>query len=149
MKASQACIDLIERFEGFSDKPYMCPAGKPTIGFGSTFYEDGTPVKMTDAPITKERAKDIVFTVLYRKFEPFVNNMLSVPVTQNQYDALIDFAYNVGVGNLKSSTLMRRLQAKDYEGAANEFLRWNRAGNKVLSGLTKRREAERTLFLTK
>jgi len=147
MKASQKCIDLIEKFEGFSDKPYLCPAGKWTIGFGSTFYEDGTPVKQTDAPITKERAKDIVFTVLYKSFEPFVNNMVTVPINQNQYDALVDFAYNCGVGNLKTSTLMRKLNAGDKAGAADEFLRWNKGGGKVLAGLTKRREAERALFL--
>jgi GH24 family phage-related lysozyme (muramidase) len=147
MKASQKCIDLIKQFEGFSSKPYLCPAGKATIGYGSTFYEDGKPVTMQDAPISEERAKDIVFTVLYKNFEPFVNNMVTVQITQNQYDALIDFAYNCGVGNLKTSTLMRKLNAGDKTGAADEFLRWNKGGGKVLAGLTKRREAERALFL--
>lgn len=148
MKASQSCIDLIKQFEGFSAVPYRCPADKATIGYGSTFYEDGKPVTMQDPPITEERAKDIVYTVLYKNFEPFVNNMITVPVTQNQYDALVDFAYNVGVGSLKTSTLMRKLNAKDYKGAADEFLRWNKSANKELAGLTKRRQAERALFLS-
>lgn len=147
MKASQACIDLIKQFEGFSSKPYLCPAGKATIGYGSTFYEDGKPVTMQDAPISEERAKDIVFTVLYKNFEPFVNNMVTVQINQNQYDALVDFAYNCGVGNLNTSTLMRKLNAGDKAGAAEEFLCWNKGGGKVLAGLTKRREAERALFL--
>ena len=146
MKASQACIDLIKRFEGFSSKPYLCPAGKPTIGYGSTFYEDGKPVTMQDPPITEERAKDIVYTVLYKNFEGPVNNYITVPVTQSQYDALVDFAYNVGVGNLKTSTLLRKLNAKDYQGAADEFPKWNK---QQLPGLAKRRQAERDLFLTK
>ena len=147
MKASQACIDLIKQFEGFSSKPYLCPAGKATVGFGSTFYEDGTPVKLTDPPITEERAKDIVYTVLYKQFEYALNNAISVPVTQNQFDALLDWTYNVGVGNMKTSTLLRKLNQKDYAGAADQLLMWNKAGGKELAGLTKRRQAERALFL--
>jgi lysozyme len=147
MKASQSCIDLIKQFEGFSSAPYLCPAGKATLGFGSTFYEDGTPVTMQDAPITEERAKDIVYTVLYKQFEPALNNAITVPVTQNQFDALLDWTYNVGVGNMKTSTLIRKLNQKDYEGAADQLLMWNKAAGKELAGLTKRRQAERALFL--
>lgn len=144
---SDKCYDLIKTFEGFKAKPYKCPAGVPTIGYGSTFYEDGTKVKLTDAPITEARAMDLLGNVV-NDFSKQVNKLIKVEVTQHQYDALVDFAYNVGVGNLASSTLLKKLNAKLYDETAEQFLRWNKAGGVILVGLTKRRNAEKELFLS-
>lgn len=147
MKASNELIKMIESpdFEGFSSKPYLCPAGIPTIGYGSTYYEDGTHVKLTDAPITKERAEAILRSEL-GTYESAVNSFVKVPMTQGQFDALVDFAYNAGTGNLQKSTLLKKLNAKDYKGAAGEFDKWVYGGGKKLGGLVKRRAKERTLF---
>jgi len=145
MKASQRCIDLIHRFEGFRESPYICPGGVPTIGYGSTRYPDGTRVNMTDAPITKERADEIMRATLVQ-YEDAVNRYVRVTLNQNQFDALVDFAYNAGAKNLLNSTLLRKLNDKDYEGALSEFERWVYAGDKILPGLVRRRMAEKALF---
>ena len=144
---SGKCYDLIKTFEGFSAKPYKCPAGIPTIGYGSTFYEDGTKVKMTDKPITETRGMELLGNVV-NNFAKQVNSLIKVPVTQHQYDALVDFAYNLGVANLASSTLLKKVNAKLFAEAAEQFPRWNKAGGVVLTGLTKRRNAEKELFLS-
>lgn len=148
MRASDRCLGIIREFEGFSAKPYRCPAGIPTIGFGSTRYEDGTPVKLTDAAIDKERAEAIMRATLAREYEPAVQRYVTVELTQGQYDALVDFAYNAGPQNLRTSTLLKRINAGDYAGAANEFGKWVYGGGKVLPGLVRRREAEKRLFLS-
>lgn len=145
MKASEKCLDLIRRFEGFRSKPYRCPAGVPTIGYGSTRYADGTPVKLTDAPITQAQADDIMRATL-GEYENAVNRYVTVPLSQNEFDALTDFAYNAGAKNLLNSTLLRKLNAGDRKGAAKEFDRWVYANGQVLPGLVKRRMAERVLF---
>lgn len=147
MKASERCLDLIRRFEGFRSKPYRCPAGVPTIGYGSTRYADGRPVKLTDAPITQEQADDIMRQTL-GEYENAVNRYVTVPLSQNEFDALVDFAYNAGAKNLLNSTLLRKLNAGDRKGAAREFDRWVHANGEVLPGLVKRRMAERNLFET-
>jgi len=144
---SGKCYELIKRFEGFSSKPYKCPAGIPTIGYGSTFYEDGTKVKMTDEAITEARGMDLLENVV-NDFAKQVNKLIKVEITQNQYDAIVDFAYNVGTGNLASSTLLKKVNAKLFNEAAEQFPRWNKANGVVLSGLTKRRNAEKELFLS-
>lgn len=145
MKASEKCLDLIRRFEGFRSKPYRCPAGVPTIGYGSTRYADGRPVKLTDAPITEAQADDIMRQTL-GEYENAVNRYVTVPLSQNEFDALVDFAYNAGAKNLLNSTLLRKLNAGDRKGAAREFGRWVHASGEVLPGLVKRRMAERALF---
>lgn len=147
MKASEKCLDLIRRFEGFRSKPYRCPAGVPTIGYGSTRYADGTPVKLTDASITQAQADDIMRATL-GEYENAVNRYVTVPLNQNEFDALVDFAYNAGAKNLLNSTLLRKLNAGDRAGAAKEFDRWVYANGQVLPGLVKRRMAERNLFET-
>lgn len=144
---SVKCYGLIKLFEGFSAKPYKCPAGVPTIGYGSTFYEDGTKVKMTDSPITEARGMDLLANVV-NDFSKQVNKLIKVEINQNQYDAIVDFAYNVGVANLASSTLLKKVNAKLFKEAAEQFPRWNKANGVVLSGLTKRRNAEKDLFLS-
>ena len=148
MTTSQKGVDLIKRYEGLSLKPYLCPARIPTIGYGSTIYPDGTKVTMRDAPITKERAEEILKFVL-TTFERAVNKLVTVPINQNQFDALVSFAYNVGGVHLADSTLLKMLNKGDYAGASEQFGRWVKAGGKTLPGLVARRESEKELFNTK
>ena len=147
MNPSERCLDLIREFEGFSAKPYLCPARVPTIGYGSTRYEDGTPVKLTDPPITRERANAIMLATLAREYAPAVNRYVQRALEQHQFDALVDFAYNAGAQNLRTSTLLKKINAGDMTGAAGEFARWIYADAKKLSGLERRRKAEADLFL--
>lgn len=140
-------IDLIKDFEGFRSKPYLCAAGVATIGFGSTRYADGTKVTLQDKPITRDEAHKLLLDTLV-PFENTVNKNVTVGLTQNMFDALVSFVYNVGSGNFVGSTLLKKLNKEDYHGAADQFLRWDKAGGKVLAGLTKRRKAERALFLS-
>ena len=145
MKASSKCIDLIRRFEGFKPAPYLCPAGKATIGFGSTRYADGRAVTLEDDPITESEALALLHETL-TQYEQAVTKAVKVPITQNQFDALVDFAYNAGAGNMASSTLVKKLNLGDLKGAAAEFDRWVFAAGVRLRGLTLRRQAERELF---
>lgn len=142
MKTSQKGVDLIRHFEGLSLKAYKDSVGVVTIGYGST----GPQVQMGQT-ITESQAETLLLKDLSR-FEKGVADLVKVPLNQNQFDALVSFSFNLGLGNLKSSTLLRKLNSMDYAGAANEFERWNRAGNKVLAGLTRRRLAEKELFLS-
>lgn len=145
MKTSPIGLSLIKESEGLRLKPYLCPAGVPTIGYGNTFYEDGTKVTMKDKAITPERAHTLLLLIA-AKFEKEVNAMVKVELTQGQFDALVDFAFNLGSGNLKSSTLLKKLNAGDYAGAANEFSKWVNSGGKPLPGLVTRRAKEKALF---
>lgn len=145
MKASQNCLAIIQEFEGFSAKPYLCPAKVPTIGYGSTRYADGTKVTLNDAPISKEQGDQLLLDTL-GQYEDAVGRLAHVPLNQNQFDALVDFAYNCGVGNLEKSTLLKLLNAGDYKGAAVQFGVWVRGGGVELPGLVRRRAAERKLF---
>ena len=140
-------IDTIFRFEGFESQPYLCPAGIPTIGYGSTRYADGTKVTLNDEPITHDDAIELLYATI-TPFEDAIHKNVTAPINQNQFDALVSFVYNVGAGNFAKSTLLKKLNKADYQGAGDEFLRWNKAGGKVLNGLTRRRDAERALFLT-
>lgn len=147
MKTAKRGVDLIKEFEGFRAKPYRDAVGIPTIGYGNTYYEDGRPVKLTDAAISRQRGEELLKSVLAR-YEAAVNRYVQVPIGQNQFDALVSFAYNVGNENLRKSTLMKLLNERKYSLAANQFTRWNRAGGRVLPGLTRRRVRERELFLS-
>ena len=146
MNASQNCIAIIKQFEGFAPHPYQCPAGVWTIGYGSTRYADGKPVGPNDKPITEGQAEEILFATL-KQYEDCVTRYVTVPLNQNQFDALVDFAYNAGAQNLRTSTLLRWLNAGNYSAASQEFGKWVNAGGVRLSGLVKRRETERKLFL--
>lgn len=147
MTVSDKGIELIKKFEGLSLKPYLCPARIPTIGYGNTFYEDGSKVTMSDKLITAERATAML-KVVVSQFAVGVAKLITFKgVSQHQFDALVSFAYNVGLGNLKSSTLLKRVNKNEMELASMEFKKWDKAGGKVLAGLTKRREAERNLFI--
>lgn len=146
MKLSPKGIDLIKQFEGFRPRAYLCPAGVPTIGYGSTLYANGKPVKLTDLAITEHIALDLLKATLV-KYENAVFRYVQVNINQNQFDALVSFAYNLGNAALLGSTLLRKLNAGQYLQASNEFKKWVFADGKKLDGLVKRREAERALFV--
>ncbi len=141
MRTSAAGRALIKQFEGEKLTAYICPAGMLTIGVGHT----GKDVKL-GMTITPEESDKLLQSDL-QSSESAVNRMVRVALTQNQFDALVSFVFNVGPGAFRSSTLLRLLNAGDYFGAADEFPRWNKGGGKVLPGLTKRRAAERAMFL--
>ena len=147
MKTSQAGLDLIKQFEGFRAKPYLCSAKVPTIGYGSTRYADGTPVSLRDPAIT-EAVGLALFKDTLTTYEKGVTKAVKVPLEQYEFDALVSLCYNIGVGNLASSTLVRLLNEDEARiEVARQFLRWNRANGAVIPGLTRRREAEREMFL--
>ena len=144
MKTSQAGIDLIHSFESLRLKAYPDPGskdGKPyTVGWGST-GSDISPGTVW----TKEKA-DQRFANDLGKFEQAVSSLVRVPLTQNQFDALVSFTYNLGAGNLKSSTLLKMLNAGDYEGAGKQLLRWTKNDGVEMAGLVRRRKAELKMF---
>ena len=147
-KVSSKGLDIIKKYEGFSSKPYLCPAHVPTIGYGSTYYEDGSKVKLTDSPITQERATELLEALLV-SFERAVDSYCIDTINQNQFDALVSFAYNCGVGNLKSSTLLRKVNVNpDNPTIKDEFLKWTKGGGKTLSGLVRRRTEEAQLYFS-
>lgn len=142
-------IELVKSFEGFRSKPYKCPAGVPTIGYGATFYPNGKKVTMADAALTEEQATELLAHTL-TSFEKYVDSYCRDDVNQNQFDALVSFAYNLGPANLKSSTLLKKVNADpNDETIRAEFMKWVKAGGKTLKGLVRRREAEANLYFTK
>lgn len=156
-KTNAQGLELIKRFEGpgpmkgGKHQSYLCPAGYWTIGFGSTYLADGTRVSKATKAITTEEAEELLALTL-GTYEGAVTRAVKVPLTDNQFSALVCFVYNVGEANFKSSTLVKQLNAGDFLGAAEQFMRWDKArvnGNLVsLRGLTNRRNAERQLFLS-
>jgi lysozyme len=142
----RAAIDLISEFEGFSAKPYLCPAGKWTIGFGSTMWK-GKPVTSLTKPITRLEAESGLANNLIG-FQKELDSYVSAPLNTNENAALLSFIYNIGARKFRESTLLKKLNAGDKKGAADEFLRWNKIGKKESAGLSRRRIAERELFLT-
>ena len=149
MQTSHEGIALIKGFEGCRLTAYPDPGtgGAPwTIGYGWTHPIDGKPVK-PGMTIDQETADRLLKTGLV-SYENDVLKLVRVRLTKGQFDALVSFAYNVGSRALSTSTLLKKINAGDIKGAADEFLRWNKAGGKVLNGLTRRREAERALFLS-
>jgi lysozyme len=146
MKTGLNGLNLIKEKEGLRLKPYLCSAKVATIGYGSTMYADGRKVTLKDAAITESQALELLANTL-GKYEKAVNDYVKVTLTQNEFDALVSFTYNLGSGNLLSSTLLKKLNAGDKAGAANQFEVWNKAGGKVLQGLVTRRAAEKALFL--
>ena len=144
---SKTGIDLISSFEGIRLNAYDDGVGVWTIGIGTTIYPNGTKVKKGDK-CTQEQALEYLQHDL-KSFEKTVNDSVKVPLSQNQFDALVSLSYNIGSGAFKNSTLLKKLIDKDYAGAADQFLVWNKGGGKVLKGLVRRRDAERALFLKK
>lgn len=138
-------MNLLEQFEGLRLEAYLDSANIATIGFGSIRYPNGNKVKLGDKT-TKAQAKEYKLHDL-KEFESTVNTSVKVPLTQNQYDALVSLSYNIGSGAFKNSTLLKKLNSGDYKGAAEQFLVWNKVSSKKVQGLVNRREAERNLFL--
>lgn len=146
MQISDNLIILIKKFEGLYLRPYLDAVKRPTIGYGSTYYQDGTPVTMNDPYITEDQATDLLKYKLNNEFVPGVNNLVIVQLTQGQFDALVDFSYNCGLGNLKNSTLLKLVNQGNFTGASAQFNHWIYAGGKELPGLVRRRQAETDLF---
>ncbi|GCP61500.1 muraminidase [Escherichia coli] len=146
MQTSDKGIALIKQFEGCKLTAYQDSVGVWTIGYGWTKPVDGKPIR-AGMTIKQETAERLLKTGLV-SYENDVSRLVKVDLTQGQFDALVSFTYNLGARSLSTSTLLRKLNGGDYAGAADEFLRWNKAGGKVLNGLTRRREAERALFLS-
>ena len=146
MQTSDKGIALIKEFESCKLTAYQDSVGVWTIGYGWTQPVDGKPIR-AGMTIKQETAERLLKTGLV-SYESDVSRLVKVALTQGQFDALVSFTYNLGARSLSTSTLLRKLNASDYSGAADEFLRWNKAGGKVLNGLTRRREAERALFMS-
>ena len=143
-KVSTAGINLICSFEGLRLNAYDDGVGVWTIGFGTTIYPNGIKVKRGDT-CTTEQAKAYMAHDL-KKFESAVNSAVTLPINQNQFDALVSLAYNIGTNAFKNSTLVKKLNTGDIRGAAAQFDVWNKGGGKVMQGLVNRRAVERKLF---
>ena len=133
---------LARRFEGFRLRPYLCPAGVPTIGCGATYYEDGVHVTLLDEPITKERAELLLVWMIETIYLPIVLRLCPGIDCPYRLAAIIDFTFNLGATNLKNSTLRKRINANAWESVPYELRKWVRGGGRVLRGLVLRREAE-------
>ena len=148
MKTGERGLDLIKEFEGCKLAAYQCPAGIWTIGIGSTHYGDGTPVTK-NRTLPTEKAAIALLAATIGQYEKAVN-AVGVELAQNEFDALVCLCYNIGAGNFLKSTLVKMLKAGDDKAEiAQQFLRWDKAGGKPLAGLTRRRNAEAELFLSK
>lgn len=141
LKISPRGIELVKQFEGCKLTAYVCPAGVLTIGYGSTGPHVKAGMKIDGAQANTLLLKDL------ERFEAGVNR-LSKKHTQGQFDALVSFAFNLGLGNLDKSTLLKLHNDGKHKEAADQFKRWNKAGGKVLAGLTRRREAEASLYMS-
>lgn len=137
---------LCRRFEGLYLHPYLCPAGVPTIGYGATYYEDGRRVRLSDPAITRQRAEELLIHMLATEYYPAVMRLCPTTDTPERAAALTDFAFNLGVGALASSTLRRRVNARDWTAAQKELARWVYSGGVKLKGLVLRRKAESDLL---
>jgi len=139
MNISNTGIDLIKHFEGCETEAYLCPAGVPTIGYGHI-----KGVQMGDV-ITEAQAHEMLVEEL-EEYESYINDFVTVSLNQNQFDAMVSWVYNLGSGNLRASTLLKVLNSGNYLDVPEQIMRWNKAGGKVLEGLTRRRQAEANLF---
>ena len=139
MKISNNGLDLVKHFEGLVLEAYKCPAGVWTIGYGHT--KDVQP-----GDSWSEDHADHMLEVEMEEYEKYINDLVTVELNQNQFDAMVSWVYNLGVGNLQSSTLLKVLNAGDYAGVPEQIMRWNKAGGKVLEGLTRRSQAEADLI---
>lgn len=140
MSPSDKALDLIRQFEGLRLAAYKCPAGVPTIGYGTT---RGVKMGMT---VTKDEAEKLLQADV-TPFSDRINKLVKVKLNQNQFDALVSFVYNVGSGAFADSTMLKLINQNLLDDAANQFVRWNKANGEVLTGLTRRRMTERDLFL--
>lgn len=151
MDALNEAVDLAaalcRRFEGFRAKPYICPAGYPTIGYGTVWKPDGTRVTMDDAPVSVELANEWLVSELRNNYMSGVLKASPRLIANPRaLAAMTDFAYNLGVARYRASTLRKRVNEDDFEGAKIELQKWIRGGGKVLPGLVRRRQAEAALL---
>lgn len=149
MIASKNCINLIKMFEGYKAKAYLCPAGVVTIGFGSTMYQDGRKIKIGDT-INENQGEELLMWELKNKS----NAIHGLTINQNQFDSLLSFVYNLGVGAFAKSTLRKKILINPNDPTIKvEFMKWNKArvGGQLmeLKGLTRRREAEAEMYFKK
>jgi len=149
MKLSDKGLEIIKDFEGFRSHPYKDIAGVCTIGYGTTVYPSGIPVKCDDKPISESRASDIMRQMVDELYGSKVNELIgNIPTTQEQFDAMVSLAYNIGVGAFAKSTLLKKHLERNYGLASNEFHKWNKADGQVVPGLVRRREEEQKLYET-
>ena len=141
-------LPLIKQFEGLRLKPYLCSAGVPTIGYGSTYYEEGRKVTLQDALITEVQAVAMLTNIVLKDFLPAVYDLCPTLINENQAAAILSWVYNLGVGALRGSTLRKKILSCDWAAVPAEILKWNIAGGHISVGLKKRREAESKLFST-
>jgi lysozyme len=145
MKVNAEGYALLKKFEGCVLKAYKCPAGVWTIGFGNTFYEDGTKVKEGDV-ITQQRADELAKYIV-EQFATSIRAMIKQPLSENQFSACVSLAYNIGTGGFKKSSVLRKLNANPTDPTiADSFRLWNKGGGVILKGLVRRREAEIALY---
>lgn len=146
VEAITVAAALARRFEGLYLTAYLCPAGVPTIGYGATYYPNGHRVQLTDPPISKAYAEALLLWMVRTKYLPTVLRLCPGVDTPERLAALIDFTFNLGSGNLRASTLRKRVNAGDWDAVPTELRKWVRGGGRVLRGLVLRREAEITLL---
>ena len=146
MKAGKDALDCIATFEGFRSAPYLDPIGIPTIGYGSTWDANGDRITMDHPDITEDEGRQLMAQELLH-VERSIGRLAGVPLTQGQFDGLVSFVYNVGSGSFQRSTMRMKLNRGDYDGAADEFPKWRKAGGRVLPGLVKRRVVEKRIFM--
>jgi lysozyme len=139
MKISEEGKALIKKFEGCELVAYQCPAGKWTIGYGHT-------KNVQENDHWSQHYAETMLDIELEEYEGYINDLVTVPLQQHQFDALVAWVYNLGVGNLLSSTLLVKLNAGEYEDIPHEIQRWNKAAGEVLEGLVRRRKAEALLF---
>ena len=144
--ASRLAAALCRRFEGAYLRPYICPAGVWTIGYGATFYPTGVKVRLTDEPITLAQAESILDWMLRKHFMPQVIALCPGIKTPEQLAAITDFTFNLGVKRLKTSTLRKKINEGDWDAVPSELRKWTKGGGRILRGLVARREAEITLL---
>ena len=138
---------LCKQFEGYRGKPYLCPAGVATIGYGSTYYADGRKVTLTDAPMSEQDAAALLLQELHHTYLPAVLRQCPILLTdERKCNAIVDFAYNLGTGRLQTSTLKRKINQQDWDAAQEQLMLWTKGGGRVLPGLVKRRAAESALL---
>lgn len=148
MKLNNFGYLLITEFEGFSAKPYLCSAKIPTIGYGNTYYSDNKRVTMLDKEITKVQAFEMFKTIADR-FASAVSKLITSPLNQNQFNALVSLAYNIGTGNFASSTILKKVNKNHNDPTIElEFKKWNKVNKKEVAGLTRRRIYEANIYFS-
>lgn len=145
-QAIQVAAALARRFEGCYLRPYLCPAGVPTIGYGATYYQSGVRVTLADPALSREQAGALLLWHVQRVYLPAVLKLCPDIDSPERLAAIIDFTFNLGAGSLRSSTLRRKINADDWPAAVTELRKWNKSGGRVLRGLILRREAEAALI---